>query len=185
MSDNLPHVMGSTILTADGAYYDFLQPEAGGITLNAVARGLANTCRFGGQCRRYYSVAEHSVHVSFMVPAEDALWALMHDAPEAFLGDVVKPLKVRLPDYQEIEAATEPAFFAHFGLAGVMPETVKRADRAILRVEQERVMLNNDGWTWTSPWEETMGEKPRILFLGPDLAFDFFMSRAAQLGVEA
>lgn len=53
-------IRGATILTVDGRYFDFDAPDAGGITLNAVARGLANTVCFGGQCERFYSVAEHS-----------------------------------------------------------------------------------------------------------------------------
>ena len=174
-----PKIYGATILTADGDYFDFVNPRVG-ITLNAIARGLANTCRFGGQCLRYYSVAEHSVWVSRLVPPEMAIIGLMHDAPEAFVGDMPKPLKEELPDYQAVEDRVERAVFAAFNLPLPLPKEVKVADRVMLATEQFQIMKNNHDWKWTRGTERADIE---IACLGPDDAYAFFMERAAELGM--
>lgn len=174
----------TTILTTDGAYFDFLAPDPTVITLNAVARGLANICRFGGQCRSFYSVAEHSVHVSHAVPPEHARWALLHDAAEAFIGDMVKPLKMMLGDYQAVEERVEAAVAEAFGLDGPMPEAVKAADRAMLRVEQQAVMGNRDDWAWTEEWDiARFGRMPVVAGFLPDRAYRLFVGRAQDIGL--
>lgn len=171
--------MSPTILTADGLYFDFLDPTSESITLEAVARGLSNICRFNGQCHRFYSVAEHSVLVSRRVPEQDARAALMHDAAEAFIGDVTKPLKRLLPDYQAIEQRVEAAVFARFGIPLPLPESVKRADREMLYVEQRQAMLNADGWSWATETDDV----PDLAFLSPTDAYAAFMARARELAI--
>ncbi|GBF56408.1 hypothetical protein PbB2_00064 [Candidatus Phycosocius bacilliformis] len=171
-------ISGPTILTADGTYFSFLRPSEN-LTLNAVARGLANTCRFGGQCNRFYSVAEHSVWVSRIVPEELALWGLMHDAPEAFICDIPKPLKEMLPDYRKIEKAIEGPILEFFGLIGPMPSAVKAADMIMLATEQRQIMNNRDPWRWTlKPLEDATLE-----CLEPQAAYELFIARANELGI--
>jgi len=172
-------VDGASILTADGHYFDFLAPHPRTITLNAIARGLANTCRFGGQCERFYSVAEHSWWLSHMVPPDLAVQALLHDAPEAFVGDVPKPLKEILPDYQAIERRVEAAVFAKWGI-GALDLEVKRGDARMLATEKLQLMRNTDRWRWTD------GIRPYdivIECLPPPLAYQLFLRRARDLGL--
>jgi hypothetical protein len=171
-------IIGPNILLSDGTYFDFDNPSFGPRVVEVIANSLANLCRFTGHGRRFYSVAEHSVHVSRIVPPHLALYGLLHDAAEAFVGDVAKPLKAMLPDYAVIEDRVERALFAHLGLPLPMPPEVKAADRAMLAAEQIAVMGNRDGW------HHTGGEAPadvRIEFWGPDESRIRFLSRYREL----
>jgi hypothetical protein len=138
-----------TILTADGVYFDYTAPNVAAFTLNSIARGLANTCRFGGQCARFYSVAEHSIWVSRLVSEEHAIAGLFHDAAEAFITDVPKPLKELLPDYKAVEERVEAVLFPFLGVPLPLPAAVKAVDRVMLATEQRDLMKNRDEWKWT------------------------------------
>lgn len=176
--DAPPPRFAPTILLRGGSYFDFSDPFASAFTIHDVAHALANICRFTGHCRRFYSVAEHSVHVSRIVPAADALGGLLHDAPEAFVGDVAKPLKQLLPEYREIEARVEAAVFARFGLTGALPEAVKLADRAMLATEQAQAMRNGDAWCGTGGADAA---PVTLQFWPPDLAREVFLRRFEEL----
>lgn len=142
-------IVGPTILLASGNYFDFLDPKNSTFTIDDVARGLSNICRFVGQCRRFYSVAQHSVHVSYIVAPEHAYAGLMHDAAEAFIGDVSRPLKYILPEYRVIEARVERAVFSRFAVPYPIPIQVKDADVIMLATEQAKVMGCRDDWDYT------------------------------------
>lgn len=169
----------STILTADGNYLDYLAIDPSVFTLNAIARGLANTCRFAGQCWPFYSVAEHSIWVSRLVPAEHALAGLLHDAAEAFITDMPKPLKELLPDYKSFEARIEATLFPHLGLAVALPGDVKTADRVMLATEQRALMRNRDAWKYTA---ETTPLEIKLACYSPQEAYYAFIERAEELG---
>lgn len=149
MSQTARRIIGPTILLFGGSYFDFEAPEASDFTLEDIAHGLSMTCRFAGQCTRFYSVAQHSIHVSEIVPPSDAFAGLMHDAAEAFIGDVSKPLKEMLPQYKEIEKRIEAAIFARVGLSLPLPPSVKEADIRMLATEQRQLMCNRDDWDYT------------------------------------
>lgn len=119
-----------------GRKFDFMDIKNAPILIEDIAHALANTCRYGGHCPQFYSVAQHSVLVSHRVPREYRLQALLHDASEAYLGDVVKPLKNLLPDYQEIEKKLEREIFKRFGVPATMAQCVKDADAVLLMEEQ-------------------------------------------------
>jgi len=140
--------VGPTILLQSGAYFDLLDPHHSEFTIEDIAHGLSNTCRFAGQCSDFYSIAEHSWHASFLVPAELALRALMHDAAEAFLGDVTRPLKSLLPEYKAIERNVEAAIMERFGLGDWNVPEIKQADLLMLHAEQVAMMPNHaDRWS--------------------------------------
>ncbi len=147
MSDpRIKTAKGPTILLHSGHYFDLLDPASSRFTLGDIAQGLANTCRFTGQCRRFYSVAEHSWHASFLVPERFQLAALMHDAAEAFIGDVTRPLKQLLPEYRAIEKRIEAVIAERFKLGRDCDDpVVKHADMQMLAAEQKALMPATGG----------------------------------------
>jgi len=148
-SPTVRRIIGPTILLHSGNYFDFLSPETSQFTIEDIAHGLSNTCRFVGQCGEFYSVAQHSIQVSAHLPPEHAYAGLMHDAAEAFIGDVSKPLKDLLPEYRAIEKHVEAAVFTRFDVLQPMPPDVKRMDIAMLATEQRLLMANRDDWDYT------------------------------------
>ena len=178
-SPTVRRIIGPTILLASGSYFDFEDPERSAFTIEDIAHGLAMTCRFAGQCSRYYSVAQHSVHVSHLVSRENAFAGLMHDAAEAFVGDMSKPLKDMLPAYRAIEKRVEAAVFDRFRISAPLPVEIKQIDRVMLATEQQQVMNNRDDWALTN------GSAPANLTLpnwGPAVAKAMFLERFHELG---
>jgi hypothetical protein len=113
-----------------------------------IAHALAMLCRYNGHVDRFYSVAEHCVLMSYAVPTEHALWALLHDAAEAYVGDMVRPLKQHMPTYRAAEDRVLIAIAQRFHLtrhatdAPGMPREVKMVDARILLDERNALMAN-------------------------------------------
>jgi 5'-nucleotidase len=137
---------GPTIMLHSGAWFDFCAPSASNFTIDDIAHGLANICRYSGQCRKFYSVAEHSILVSETAKGFE-FEALLHDAAEAFLGDITRPLKQMLPEFKRIESQVEAAILERFGVRSPLPPQVKQADLRVLAAEQKQIMPDGtDGW---------------------------------------
>lgn len=173
--DTVRRIVGPTILLYSGRYFDFDDPEGSLFDIGDIARGLSHICRFGGQCPRFYSVAEHSVYVSQIVPSEHALAGLLHDAAEAFVGDMPKPLKVMCPDYQAIEKRVEAAVLDRFGVSLPLDPSIKDADIRMLATEQAQLMRNSDDWDYTRG--RAVVEGLDIIGLAPNDAFNLFLDR--------
>jgi hypothetical protein len=134
---------GDWIQTYTGRQFWPMDPRADEIYIEDVAHALSMACRYAGHCRRFYSVAEHCVLMARQVAPEHRLWALLHDASEAYLTDVPRPVKPFLPGYREAEDRLMGAICERFGLTPGMPAEVKRVDSAILNDERAQNMCHS------------------------------------------
>ena len=134
-----------SILTYTGQYFHLPNFEDGTdgprpFDIRDIAHHLSNMCRYSGACNRFYSVAEHSVYVSLLVPEKDAKAGLLHDLAEAYIVDIPRPFKHLLKNYKELDHIVTTEGLAHFGVEYPYGEAVKVADNAMLfEVEQPRL----------------------------------------------
>lgn len=135
---------GPWIQTYTGLRFHPLDPRPEDVCIEDIAHALAHLCRYGGHCVRFYSVAEHSVLVHRHVSPENRLAALLHDAAEAYVVDLPRPLKRALPAYAEIEHKVELAVAQAFGISDrwPWPDEVKAIDNRIL-ADERRLNMNH------------------------------------------
>jgi 5'-deoxynucleotidase YfbR-like HD superfamily hydrolase len=153
---------GCWFTTYTGLAFYPLDPDPCAVSIEDIAHHLALQCRFTGAVRSFYSVAEHSYRLSMIVPAEDALWGLLHDAAEAYLVDVPRPLKRHSElgePYKAIERQVMHAICLRFGLPLEEPASVKAADLQML-VTEKRDLLARCEREWTDPAPGTVSELP-------------------------
>lgn len=142
----------NTIRLLSGHYLNLEDPQPDQFTLSDIAGALSKICRFGGQVNCFYSVAEHSWHCCQVakgdgLPLETQLAVLLHDAAEAFVGDVVKPLKVMLSDYKAIESNVVAAISKKWQVNFDDP-TIEEIDHAML-IAERRFLFTADKVKWT------------------------------------
>lgn len=169
---------GDWMQTYTGRAFYPMNPQPEEVHPTDIAHALGMICRYGGHCVRFYSVAEHCVLMSYAAAPEDALWALLHDAGEAYLGDMVTPLKRQIPSYRA-RTAVMAAVRARYGLTGACPDWVKEADRRI--VVDERAELLSPS---VLPWTSLEGVPPlgvRITGWDPEEAKARYLTRLAEL----
>ncbi|SQC88202.1 Uncharacterised protein [Klebsiella pneumoniae] len=114
------------------------------VYIEDIALALSNLCRFTGHLDEFYSVAQHSVLASYLVPSEFALEALLHDASEAYCNDIAAPLKALLPDYRGIEKWVEGLISQKFGTPETISPEVKQADLIMLATERRDLFIDDD-----------------------------------------
>lgn len=143
-----------------------------------IARGLGHTCRFNGQCSEFYSVAQHSIHVAELVN-EDRLRlpALLHDAAEAYIGDIITPIKQLLPFMFWLERRIQRQLWRHFGLEVSAEDwaEIKKADLRALATEKRDLLPNHSRYRWQSLDGVTPDER-HIVPLEPGEARRQFMA---------
>ena len=169
------------ILTASGNYFDLGAPHDSEILITDIAHALSNICRFAGHCHQFYSVAQHSVMVSLMVPPEYALQALLHDASEAYVGDVTSPLKAMLPEYRVIERNVADAIYKRFNIMDPLHSPcIKHADLVALATERLHLLLETD-----RQWPCLEGVKPLNIQVldcwNPEKAYLRFSQRCSEI----
>jgi hypothetical protein len=171
--------IGGWLQTFSGGQFWPLDPRPEEVSLEDIAHALANLCRFAGHCLKFYSVAQHSVIVSRIVPREHALQALLHDAAEAYMVDVPRPLKLALPDYRGLEKRVQAVIYRRFGLPEVDDPCVKAADDRALAQEHIDLMASSP-----YDWARLTDERPlpyKIIPLPPHQARLIFLERFRQL----
>ena len=139
---------GDFIQTHCGIKMYPLDPRPEEIELEDIAHALSNICRFTGHCSEFYSVAQHSVAVSALCSHENAMWGLLHDASEAYICDVARPLKrsdTFFP-YLEAEANLMMVIAKKFNLQPFEPEEVKKLDNVLLLTEARDLGLLTKDW---------------------------------------
>lgn len=162
------------LFSVSGRVIDLVDPRPDSFDIEDVAHALAMQPRFNGNTRQHYSIAQHSVLVSRIVPCAAALAALLHDAAEAITGDVVSPVKALIkPLFAPIEARLMAAIHARFGLPATLPpsvaEAIHIADLAMLaREKQELFDFDTGHWPileavtpsplWTSPMSSELAK---------------------------
>jgi hypothetical protein len=171
------------IRTASGGIINFHGPDPGQITLEDIARGLANVCRYSGQVRQFYSVAEHCIMVSRHAPLHLKPYALIHDAAEAYIGDVPRPVKLLCPEYQAVEHRVEQAILKRFNIG--QPSSgdlyiIKTLDNASLLLEASALKVGD-----SSQWLDVPGEPldDVVQCLSPEKAERAWLQAADLLGV--
>ena len=130
-----------SIQIVSGELFFFTDPLSSNFTIEDIAHALSHVCRYSGHAKEFYSVAQHSVLVSHLVPPEYALLGLMHDATEAFLSDIPSPLKKILPDYCLIEKYIETCILTKFNLPTSLPPDIKKADILALVTERKSLLV--------------------------------------------
>lgn len=149
----IPLDQGAFITTFTGGRFHFAHPTPAEVHIEDIAHALSMICRFTGHTIRHYSVAQHAWHASHLVEPPDALEALLHDAAEAYVNDLSRPLKhhPRMDAYLEIEHDIEVAIRIHFGLSvPTAPPWISPAIKVVdnrLVVTEARQLLRNQTWT--------------------------------------
>ncbi len=179
----MAHQEDDWIETFTGKHFHFPVPADDDFCIEDIAHGLAFTCRYSGHCKRFYSVAEHSVLLSRyederIDAADIRRELLMHDAQEAYLTDVPRPLKQYLADYKTIEARLEKSIERIFNL--VMPQPlVKEFDSRILVTEAPQLGLHVS--EWCDYYKQLKPLDIKLEMWPPDVAEEEFLTRFYEL----
>lgn len=175
---------GDWMQTFTGKKFYPTDPQASDVDVLDIAHSLAMQCRYNGHVTRFYSVAEHCVLMSQNIAPEYALWALLHDATEAYVGDMVRPLKLQMPEYRAVEDRVELAIAEHFRIdvTPAMHTAVKRVDTRIL-IDERAELLRPSPHGWSSlDGMEPLGVE--IVGWSPVVAEAMYLARFRELAVD-
>lgn len=154
-------VLGGWFTDYSGKKWYILDPRPEDVDIKNIAHALSLICRFGGHSKKHYSVADHSVFCRIRAVE---LWpndwmlqlhVLLHDASEAFIGDMVRPMKETMPAFCRLEDKTQAAIYRGLGIptpTADQYDKIKRVDNELLMAER-RDVINNGGHAWNIPAE--------------------------------
>jgi uncharacterized protein len=142
------------IQTYTGRLFSLETPDSSQVNIRDIARALSCLCRFGGHVRHFYSVAQHCLLMARRFRSEskieEAKWALLHDAAEAYVMDMPRPIKYmgEMSHYRTIEHRVQKAIFEKFGLVGSYPPIIKELDKKIVLSEAKTLLsqFNHPEW---------------------------------------
>ena len=133
-------------VTRSGRMVNVLDPEVESIDIFDIASGLAYQGRFTGQTLGYYPVATHSILVSYLVPPEQALAGLLHDAAEAYINDIPRPVKPLLLGYKTLDDRLSSCIAKKFRVPYPWSAEIHAADQVAVAIEQNRLLLDTPYW---------------------------------------
>jgi len=137
---------GSFVTTYSGSKFFIDQCNIEDIKMEDIAHALSMNCRFNGHLKKFYSVAEHSILVSRLVPKKYALEGLLHDITEAFLPDMPRPFKSMINGFAEYENKLHQKIAECYNLLYPLPDEVKYIDKNIVRDEAEVLYKEVPDW---------------------------------------
>jgi len=192
--------VGNYMHTSNGRKYWPLDPRPEEVHIEVIAHHLANRCRYNGATqhkkhpeRIFYSVAEHSVYVSRYVAEvlgkpEYALEALLHDASEAFNGDLIRPLKydpLFAEPFKKVEDINELVIAQRFNLVYPFPEEIKIADEAVTAAEVNQIIVKDpkEDWSYGALHDTSRIAPYKIRMFEPYSAKRMFIDRFREVGV--
>ena len=159
------------IQTYSGIRFWPLDPRIEDINLEDIAHALSMQCRFSGHTSFHYSVAQHSLIVSEYCKPENALAGLLHDASEAYLIDVPRPIKPHLIGYADAEDKIMKLVSQKFGFEYPFDDEIKELDLKVLYLEKQQLLKE---LTWSMKFPETKIENYQIKKKNPeDVKFQF------------
>jgi len=174
--------------TWSGVQFFPFRPTAEMVKASDIAHALSNQTRYFGHGESFYSVAEHSVSVALAVELlggseAEQLWGLLHDASEAYVGDLAAPIKrhLLLAGYREVEQRVQNAVAVYFGLPPEMPAIVKHADYQLLAIESPILMPRQPAPWGLPPIDELLRNKIEVQWLSPPEAKIAFIGRLRSL----
>lgn len=181
---------GDWIQTFTGVKFYPLDPRVEEIKLEDIAHSLANQCRYTGHCLQFYSVAQHCVLVArnivspwfeVITDENEMSWGLLHDASEAYLVDLPRPIKHHSAlgrEYRKIERRLMRVISARFGLTPVMPRVIKETDTKMMFTEKRDIMPKGLVWKGNvEPYDF------KIYPWSPNVAEHHFLCLADELGI--
>lgn len=162
----------NAMLVHSGILFDVFNPNPEDIRIIDISHALSNICRYGGHSPKFYSVAQHCVLCSLQIGTpKEQMEFLMHDASEAYLADMPRPIKRNLPEYIRVEDALLEVIFKHFGLTFPLTDKVHQVDDAMLQFEYKSFYDDEES-------------NPNFVFWTPEEAKAKFLARYEELKIQ-
>jgi len=156
MKDIDPKKLNGCMTTVSGISFNLLEPTVEMVHVHDIITGLANNPHFNGHSPRFFSVAQHSILVYHRVKNQFdrpdlSLAALLHDAAEAYTGDIIAPIKVLWPEFKKIEKKIEQVIFLKFGLDPDLVPQIKPFDLQIQQMEYDQFYKGANLFSYLNP----------------------------------